>query len=249
MDVDSIPAGTQFADQIRRAVSGCHVVIVLIGRRWLDAGATGRRRLDDPDDFVRLEIATALREEIPVIPVLIQGTLPPESDKLPGELAALASIQAIEITDSRWAYDTARLVQTVVELAKKRAGNPTRSITRIQRAALWTIGTLLVVIAGIFGGYRIIANGNQSNLLPNPSSQQVQDSPKNQASPITGPVFAVSYVKRIQTRLQELKLYKGEINGFFNDETRQAIMEFQRRNNMPADGIIGPQTERLLFPN
>ena len=71
-DVDSIPAGTDFRNQISNAVESCQVVIAVIGPGWLSAAdATGRRRLDDPNDFVRLEIEAALSRKISLIPALV----------------------------------------------------------------------------------------------------------------------------------------------------------------------------------
>ena len=78
-DIDSIEAGEDFIDTITAAVARCDVVLVLIGSRWLDiTDGAGYRRLDDPSDFVRLEIETALaRPDIRVVPVLLERGLMP----------------------------------------------------------------------------------------------------------------------------------------------------------------------------
>ncbi len=90
-DIDSIPLGVDFRDHIDRSVSECDVVLVVIGRRWIDiTDELGRRRLDDPDDFVRLEVEAALRREIPVIPVLVDGASMPTAGELPETITALA---------------------------------------------------------------------------------------------------------------------------------------------------------------
>ena len=79
MDVDSIDPGLDFAEAIERAVGSCDVLLALIGRHWSDiVDEQGRRRLDDPEDFVALEIRTALRRKIRVIPVLVDGAPPPD---------------------------------------------------------------------------------------------------------------------------------------------------------------------------
>ena len=84
MDVDSIPPGVDFAEAIQRAVSGCDDLLALIGRQWTTlADEQGHRRLDDPDDFVVLEVQAALDRNIPVIPVLVDGAVMPQRRELP----------------------------------------------------------------------------------------------------------------------------------------------------------------------
>src|SRR5689334_25411466 len=71
MDVDSIPVGVDFRDRLTAAVADCQVLLVLIGDDWTTTRlANGSRRIDDPDDFVRVEIEAALQRGIPVVPVL-----------------------------------------------------------------------------------------------------------------------------------------------------------------------------------
>lgn len=111
MDVSAIEPGVDFVETIDRAVGSCTALLVVIGRRWLEcAGSAGRRRLDDPRDFIRLEVATALRRNIRVIPVLVQDAVMPDEDALPEELKALARRNAIEINDTHWDTDLAQLV-------------------------------------------------------------------------------------------------------------------------------------------
>jgi hypothetical protein len=109
-DLASIPPGADFVVEIERAILQATAALVLIGPRWLDArDPAGARRLDDPDDVVRLEIASALERSIPVIPVLLGGAIMPRSTELPEPLRPLARRNAIELTDSRWDYDRDRL--------------------------------------------------------------------------------------------------------------------------------------------
>jgi hypothetical protein len=90
------------------------VLLALIGRNWLHAAdKDGRRRLDIPDDFVRLEIAAALRRDIAVIPVLVQGATMPRKEELPPDLQALAWRNAAELRHTRWDADFAELVTTL----------------------------------------------------------------------------------------------------------------------------------------
>ena len=110
MDIDAIEPGADFVDHIEREVGSCEVLIALIGRDWLDArDAQGERRLDDPDDWVRLELKAGLDRDIRVIPVLVQGASMPRASDLPDDLSRLARRNALEIGDVRWRYDFQRL--------------------------------------------------------------------------------------------------------------------------------------------
>jgi hypothetical protein len=111
-DIESIEPGADFAATIAAKVSSSTVVLVMIGPRWLESiGTDGRRRLEDPGDYVRLEVATALRRRIPVIPVLVEGATMPSASALPDVMRALAQHQAHEISEQRWQYDSDLLVQ------------------------------------------------------------------------------------------------------------------------------------------
>lgn len=109
-DHESIVAGDDFAAAIRRAVEST-VVLVIIGPRWLSAAtASGLRRLDDPADFVRLEIEIALAADVAVVPVLVEAATMPAIDALPPSLAAFARCQALELSETRWRYDADQLI-------------------------------------------------------------------------------------------------------------------------------------------
>lgn len=114
MDVDTLAPGTDFFEAIDEAVGSCEALIVIIGREWLTVeDKAGRRRLDDPGDFVRREIESALGRKIRVIPVLVQDAAMPGAGELPPSLGALARRHAIELSDDRWAYDVDRLARTI----------------------------------------------------------------------------------------------------------------------------------------
>jgi hypothetical protein len=99
MDIDAIPLGSEFAEAISRAVASCDVLIALIGRRWVQATeAGGRRRLDDPDDFVRREIESALAQGVVVVPTCVQGAEIPRAEDLPPSLAPLARRQGFHLS-------------------------------------------------------------------------------------------------------------------------------------------------------
>ena len=89
-DVDSIPFGVDFVERLDGEVQKCNVLFAVIGPRWLAAGPQGQTRLEDPNDFVRIEIASALRRSILVVPLLVDGAQMPRTDQLPEEIKPLA---------------------------------------------------------------------------------------------------------------------------------------------------------------
>jgi glucose/arabinose dehydrogenase len=114
MDLDSIEAGLDFAEVIRDAVSSSAVLVALIGRQWATlADEQGRRRLDDPDDYVRFEVQTALKRGVRVIPVLVDDARPLRQQQLPAELEKLARLNALELSYGRYQYDSGRLLDLV----------------------------------------------------------------------------------------------------------------------------------------
>ena len=98
-DVDSIELGDDFVETITNAVGSCDILLALIGQEWLDISSSdGTRRLDDPDDFVRLEIEAALERKVLLIPILVEGALMPRGDQLPPSIAPMVRRQALELS-------------------------------------------------------------------------------------------------------------------------------------------------------
>jgi hypothetical protein len=112
MDVDSIKLGANFVKALREEVSKCDALLALIGPDWLVAkDRDGKRRLDDPNDFVRIEIASALQRDIPVIPILLQGARIPESKDLPPDLTELTLRNGLEVRHASFQGDMDKLIR------------------------------------------------------------------------------------------------------------------------------------------
>ncbi len=110
-DVDSIDLGEDFVEAITTAVGSSDALLALIGNQWLTVtDQHGRRRLDNPGDFVRLEIEAALTRGVRIIPILVDGALMPHEDQLPESLAPLARRQALELSPNRFGSDFQRLL-------------------------------------------------------------------------------------------------------------------------------------------
>jgi TIR domain len=114
MDVNAIQPGRDFRKAIDESIHKCTVLLAVLGRDWLELkDASGQRRLDDETDFVRLEIASALQRDIPVVPVLVRGARMPKADQLPADLRELAYRNAVELTHARWKSDVQVLIQAL----------------------------------------------------------------------------------------------------------------------------------------
>ncbi len=160
LDKDTLHAGN-WRDQIRQALDGCKVVLVVIGRKWLNiTDETGQRRLDQPEDVHRQEIAYALsRKDITVIPIRVDGASAPAAEQLPRDISALSNHQIRDLSDrsAHRQVDLALLIQDIERatgLSAKQPGTSPRGFP-----LLWLLGTagvlsvMLLVIAFLALGW------------------------------------------------------------------------------------------------
>ena len=179
MDVDTIAVGNSWVDATEKAVTNATVVVVIIGPGWLSAvDEYGRRRIDDPDDIVRIEVATALSSGKAVIPVLVRDARMPFRDELPSDIAPLVRRQAVEVTDRGFSSSAAFLVDAVGRLANGPATTP--------RARLTTTGEELRAVAVDFfrSAHRLVEDTVDRRLL-GPEPILIVDSPGLSGQEIT----------------------------------------------------------------
>jgi hypothetical protein len=119
-DIRTIEPGDSFEKVIKDKVATCDIVLAMIGNQWLNIkDGQGQRRLDDPGDWLRVEIANALRDpKIRLIPVLVGGARMPKREELPEELKELASHQAIELDPSDFEHDVSTLIEKIEHFAR-----------------------------------------------------------------------------------------------------------------------------------
>jgi hypothetical protein len=179
MDLDTLAPGVDFVERIQEAVGSCDVVLVLIGHDWLNMrNPDGVRRIDDPEDFVRLEVAAALERQATVVPVLVEGAQMPTSQELPDDIRRLARHNAIELSDARWHYDVNRLVDAVVRacdgttsqpaVAREEAPERPSALARLPRWAKLGVPALvgvLVVVAVVVA----LSGGGGDKPVPPPA--------------------------------------------------------------------------------
>jgi hypothetical protein len=160
-DVDSIELGDDFVEVITRAVGFCDVLLAVIGDGWLTiTDEHGRRCLDDPNDFVRLEIEAALTRKVRVIPILVDGARMPRRDELPDSLAKLVRRQALELSPSRFEFDTSRLLKVLdMTLAEVRTAQEDAASKAAPSSAQYG-GTNVTRIGGDVTGQVISGDNN-----------------------------------------------------------------------------------------
>jgi len=217
MDVDAIPLGTNFSKVLHEEVAKCSVLLAVIGPNWLDVrDEHGNRRLDDPNDFVRIEIAAALQRSIPVIPVLLEGARIPKALELPEDLKELALRNGMEIRHASFHDDMDRLIRGLkgadhpgavdgVHLAAEGASNTKTHVAqsqlkgidglwgffrdkRNQQVLSWLGGGLVVAATGLWAAfvYFFPAPKSPEAKAPEPVSANAQADCSSVA--IVGPV-------------------------------------------------------------
>ena len=134
MDVDDIPAGVDFVKFLENEVRSCDVLIALMGRQWLNVkDEHGNRRLDDPKDFVRIEIETALKRDIRVIPVLLGGTEMPQVADLPENLQTITRRNGLPIFHHSFHADTNRLIKNLEDALAEAEAEESKNFEKIEQ--------------------------------------------------------------------------------------------------------------------
>ena len=147
VDVDSIPLTVDFREFIRRVLDGCDVVVAVVGPAWLGPDGNGHNRLDDENDWVRLELANALAKKIPIVPVLIDGTKLPDPQQLPPELYDFAFKHAANLDIANFSNQMERLIESLDRSFENRLIGR-RYSKRFKR--LWLGGGVAALILGTF---------------------------------------------------------------------------------------------------
>ncbi len=153
MDGDSIALGRDFRQVLHERLASCDILLALIGPEWLDArDATGTRRLDSATDFVRQEIAAALKRNIPVTPVLVRGARMPEQEKLPNDLKDLAFRNGFELSHTRWESDVREMVKRLnigTAIAHEEPPPSAAALPVARGGGGWPFGKGTMIAAGV----------------------------------------------------------------------------------------------------
>lgn len=143
MDVEGIEPGRDFVEVLERTLRSCKVMIVLIGPDWVHVkDNAGQRRLDDPEDFVRMEIATAIHRNILLLPVMIHGACQPTMEELPEDIKLLVRRQSVKLDFDRWAGSLDALRRTIEkEVPRKQIW-----LLKLMSMRAWAVSISIVLI-------------------------------------------------------------------------------------------------------
>jgi hypothetical protein len=181
MDVDAMKPGRDFVEQLDAQVSQCHVLLAVIGPHWLDAkDSAGRRRLDSDDDYVRIELASALKRDIAVIPVLVDGAAMPPEGSLPDDLKRLVRRHALELRHTRFDADARAVIQALSELVPSRRVLP-------RAAAVAAIVALMAISAVALLWLKPWSGPQAANERPGASVDKTRASLPEAPAPIAKP--------------------------------------------------------------
>ncbi len=205
MDVAGIEAGVDFVEVINQAIDSCDVLLAVIGREWVTCSDGLKRRIDNPNDFIRLELEMALKRNVPIIPVLVEGAQIPSITELPNDLKALVYHQSFELRDNFWESDIRRLIDQLgcVNLEISQPPHiPVASKGWITHAIIICTAIVIVIIASL------------DLLLPSSSTQQHSEIPSTQDFSTLESVATLQLPKPSNQEEQTVTLLSG--NPFFS---------------------------------
>jgi hypothetical protein len=226
-DVLDIAPGADFVEAIRQRLAGAQTVLVLIGPRWAGGDTLGARRIDDAQDFVRLEVQEALASGAHVVPVLLPGATMPAEAELPEPLRPLARRNAMTLGDTHWAADIDRLVASI-------------GVTPPRRGWPWALGAALLVVALAGGGWLLQSPPQQATRPPDAAERLIgvwvapvrygwgdrheeRFEFKRHAGDLTGTAGFLGYPRAIQElRIDGLNIhFQTHSNSSMGNETRE----------------------------
>jgi hypothetical protein len=273
MDVEDIQFGLDFRTAVENKLDDCGVFLAVIGPAWLDVkdpnDASGRRRLDNPGDFVRQELATALkRKALPVIPVLVRGAGMPSPDKLPDDLRDVAFRNALTLSHAvGWEDSVKKLVQQIRPLVggsdgEQATGTAVSAIGTAPRTArqiapapaaadspapdaglskVMLYGIPALIAAAILGYFAIKPGPKPSTAAPYAQPANSSTTPPAQSQAPSGLVVTIERNKRLANS-------PGPMNVLIDGE-QQGQMSFDSGGNAPLQIHASEGEHRFTFIN
>lgn len=266
-DVETIAPGVDFPEAIAAALDRSDVFLAVIGDKWLTAEKDGRRRLDDPDDYVRRELATALQRDIRVIPVLLETTTMPSRAELPAELGELADRNAIRLTDDTWEDGVNRLIRAIDASAAPPAPPPERpepAAGQSRRGVAVFAGAVVAVVVVMVAAAVLIANrgddspgggGLDPTVLTPPTLQRVEvdlELSPNAGRPgtrVTARGSGFEAQERVEIRFftDIVARIRADAQGSFSDTFTVPDTPFRRPTEVFATGEQSLRTAEATF--
>lgn len=240
MDVDSIQRGRDFREALESQLEKTSVMLVLIGQRWLDfSGPDGGRRLDDPADYVRIEIAQALRDGIPVIPVLLNDTPSPNAEELPEDISALAFRQAAMLRHVSFRSDIEELKKAVNAALSTAKGAGASGALGLP-AVLGGMAVVGLVLGWVTANHLFLTAADEEVAVGAAASIE------GGAAAHNGEATQRLQQREIQSGLAALGFYSLTVDGEWGSASKAALQRFQRQAGMEANGEPSEQVLESL---
>lgn len=168
LDIEGLGGGEDFVNALAKTVSLADVMVVIIGPQWLDArDAEGNPRLHQPDDFVRIEIASAIAQEKKILPVLLEGAQMPSAEDLPNDMKDLSRRNAVELRLNRIEDDAREIAKTLKELV------PDKNVSQKKMVRTAAGAAAAALICGTLAG-PYLSNWSGVEWAPNPAKADLQ---------------------------------------------------------------------------
>lgn len=258
-DVKDLEPGVDFIEEIERKLASCQAMVAVIGPRWLAlTDGAGRRRIDQPNDLHRLEIVTALKRKVRVIPALVGGASMPAAEELPGELAVLARRQSLPVSEVDFDHDVARLIEVlekdlgdsrrtpIVDTEVASAGRldqprmvPAAPAPSRPRGLRWMMGGMvlsLLVVTAIGLSWR--GSGPVPEHPPIPITPPAVTAPAVTPPPVTAPpVTAPPVTARSEEPHRKAKTPPVDAPVRVRDASRKLSARTQDGNDAPSENL------------
>lgn len=241
-DIDTIRPGDDFRSAVENAIGTCDLVLVMIGRQWLNiTDAQGRRRLDNPQDLVRLEVASALANpRVRVIPVLVGGSSMPGAHELPDDLQPLSRRNAFELSDRRFQYDTNQLISEIGE------SEDLTGVERLKRviAKVWRIGlaVLVLLLIGYAARYMLATQQKLQYNVSNQLAQSIQVYGNDDFEGIVAPGETRTFTRLSRADFPLSVRWEIKKIGSYGDDMSETIRQVDQLQTVTVDNKIGQST-------
>jgi hypothetical protein len=245
MDFDSIPYGVDFRDHIKQTLQRAKVVVAIIGPDWSGGRDLSKRRIDDPADFVRLEVASALESGIPIIPVLINNTPMPDAQSLPPALEALAYRNGLALdTGIDFHHHADRLIAGIHRVLDPAAASAPKAASKKAWPLLLAVGVVAAIAASVVWYFVSRTTNEPSRLTSETATSSVASATAAPASTASAPPLATSPAPVIPATANEIgreNTYSGKIG------KGDAVFRFRFEANERVTGSYsqGGSTYRL----
>lgn len=226
MDIEKLEPGVDFRVALAKSLETCDVLFAVIGPNWSGTDKNGNNRITQPEDWVRIELETALKRDIRVIPVLMRDAALPQPGELPESLHPLLNRQTYEISNKRWKYDTDQLIRFLTQLGFQPKQQALPLPQKSEGVSKWLIYGLvalgLLVLAGLF----VETFKDKDNVKRDKGDQLYTKDSMKESGVDHAETGTAKTVKQVPDQVEEEKIVVApvDVSGAWYDAPNQYIM-------------------------